>query len=248
MPSKSMISTHIPELDEALGGGFRRGTGGGFYGSLGLGKSITSMQIAYNAISNGKTCSYHTHDQPEDMFLENMKSFGWDPEPYLDKFQIIDFFQTTAISLTDLDTPSDVNLEELLSQIVDPKNILSVAHKKMNEHFGRYPDIIIVDSATPLYMQLGGRKLYFLMQMAKKLFSRNTVTIVVLHSDVVDDQAFNSCYSLSDFFLWFTPSIDERIKISVDKCLNITEKRSLEFSIKDDGINIVDKLETKRVI
>lgn len=248
MPRNSLVSSHIPELDDALGGGFRRGTGGGFYGSLGLGKTIISMQIAYNVISNGKTCSYHTHDQPESMLLENMKSFGWDPEPFKENLHIIDFFQNTAISLTDLDTPPEVAFEELLSPKVNLKSILNISHRSMMEYFGKYPDVIIVDSATPLYMQLGGRNLYFLMHMAKKLFSRNTVTIVTLHSDVLDDQAFNSCYSLSDFFLWFTPSIEDQIKITVDKCINITEKRSLDFQISNNGINIVDKKRTKRII
>jgi KaiC/GvpD/RAD55 family RecA-like ATPase len=242
MPLINNLKTYIPLLDEAIGDGVQRGSGLGVYGEQGLGKTTLTLQIAYNNIKNGYTCSYHAHDQSASMLKERMKAFGWDPEPYSDKFQVIDFFTKATPSYEDLELTAGDTLEELLSKDMDIISILTFVNKEMKAYFGGYPDLIIVDSATPLLIQMGGRTLYLLLQMAKKLFLKNTASIVTLHSEVVDQKILNSLFSLSDYFLRMEIIERNLYTINIEKSMNRITLPSIKYKISSKGVETMDRM------
>lgn len=229
------VPTFSPQIDRMLGGGIKKGAGLGLYGALGLGKTILAMQIAYSNISNSKTCSFHTHDQSADMLLYKMKSFGWDPEPYMDNFHILDFYSHVAITEEALEDPS-ASLEEFLSKKMDLMSLLKWSNEEMKKYLGGFPDLLIVDSATPFLMQLGGRKLYLLYQMAKKIFLRNTASLVTLHSEVVDQTTLNALFSLSDYFMQLEKDKDDVCCIRLEKSMSGIDTPLLRYRITNEGI------------
>jgi KaiC/GvpD/RAD55 family RecA-like ATPase len=241
MPSRNNVKTFIPLLDEALGGGIENGTGLGIYGEQGLGKTILSLQIAYNNIQNGRTCSYHAHDQSASKLKERMKAFGWDPDPYSENFQVLDFFTMTAPSFEELEVISEVSLEELLSREYDTVSLLRYANKEMKDYFGGYPDLLIVDSATPLLIQMGGRSLYLLLQMAKKLFLKNTASVVTLHSEIVDQKTLNSLFSLSDYFLKMGKMEGSLYTMNIEKSMKRITWPTIQYRLSRNGIETMDR-------
>jgi KaiC/GvpD/RAD55 family RecA-like ATPase len=245
MPHDNRIKTYIPQLDDALGGGIRRGHGLGVYGPLGLGKTILSMQVAYNNIIRSRKCSFHTHDQNSDMLIEMMKSFGWDPEPYMEYFYIVDRFSELTITEDELEDQQDPSFEDFMSNKLGIKPLLSRTLKEIQTNLGGFPDLVIIDSATPLLIQIGGRKLYLLYQMAKRLLFRSTASIVTCHSEVVDQRTLNSLFSLSDYFIQLEKNKDGSCCIQIEKSMDSIETPKLKYNITNEGINPIKVTSTR---
>lgn len=240
--SKSCVPTHIPLLDDAFNGGIKCGTGLGVYGALGVGKTILSMQIAYNNIKEGVTCCFHTHDQSEDMLIEKMKAFGWNPEPYMDCFHIVDWYTILGPSEDELDDAPALSVEESLQRKMDFTLLLKRANKEMRGFFdGHLPDLLIADSLTPMFMQMGGRKLYIFLRMARQLFLRKTVSVVTIHSDIVDEREMNALSSLSDYFVKMEKLRNGVYNFVVEKSMDAISNPSLLYQITKEGIKPLEK-------
>ncbi len=79
--SVDYVTTGDPELDDLLGGGFRRGCFIAIFGEPGSGKTIFAAQIAFmNALLNGKRVLFISTLEDEARFLSFMKSIGFDFE------------------------------------------------------------------------------------------------------------------------------------------------------------------------
>jgi circadian clock protein KaiC len=73
------VSTGIPELDAALGGGFIRGKTYLVAGETGAGKTIFSIQfLLTGALQYGEPGVYVAVDEPTEQLLKGLKRFGWD--------------------------------------------------------------------------------------------------------------------------------------------------------------------------
>jgi len=73
------VSTGIPELDAALGGGFIRGKTYLVAGETGAGKTIFSVQfLLTGALQYNEPGVYVAVDEPTEQLLKGLKRFGWD--------------------------------------------------------------------------------------------------------------------------------------------------------------------------
>jgi len=200
------------------------------------------MQIAYNNIKEGMTCCFHTHDQSEDMLIEKMKAFGWNPEPYMDCFHIVDWYTILGPSEDELDDAPALSVEESLQRKMDFTLLLKRANKEMRGFFdGRLPDLLIVDSLTPMFMQMGGRKLYIFLRMARQLFQRKTVSVVTIHSDIVDEREMNALSSLSNYFVKMEKLRNGVYNFVVEKSMDAISNPSLLYQITKEGIKPLEK-------
>lgn len=237
MTEDNIIKTYIPQLDNALGGGIRRGSGLGVYGALGLGKTILTMQMAYNNIANSRTCCFHSHDQSAEMLVDKMKGFGWDPEPYMDNFLIVDWYAILAPTEDEVEDATALTIEEALSRKLDLKTLLKRSNREMREKFGGHiPDLIVVDSVTPLFMQLGGRRLYLLLRMAKQMFLRRTASVVTIHSEIVDQREMNALSSLSNYFMKMEKTGKDFCCFNIEKSMKRIETPLIHYKITSEGI------------
>lgn len=240
MHSKDLIKTYIPGLDDLLGGGLKRNSAVGILGDLSSPLNICCLQMAFNNLSRGRTVSYHTYDQAEDVLFDRMRAYGWDPTPYIDRFQVIDFYSQLA--------PGEVALEELASLKEDVweyykrkwsiTGILKEAKKRMNEKFGGYPEILIVDSIGPMTAMVAG-KTYLLLRMGKQLFLQNSVILATLNIGVTEKTQQTLLESLADYEIILkstkpTQGILEVVKSRV----KIPTLASLPYRITRNGLEL----------
>jgi len=242
MPKDRFIKTYIPRFDEALGGGIQRGKGLGIYGSLGIGKTILCMQIAYNNLSNGNKVCYLTDDESADDILYSMRSFGWDPEPFSESFFIED--RLTRLEM-DASEQLDASMDESAQTGTGPSRMdmlkfLNSTLSNIREYFDGYPDVLVFDSATPWLLQIGGRTLYLVLQVAKRMLARSTASIVTVQSGVVDQSTMNSLFSLSDYLIQMERGVDGH-SIRIEKSKTRVENPVLPYRISNEGISFVTR-------
>ncbi len=78
--AKERISSGIQGLDQILNGGYIKGRSMLIAGGPGTGKSIIAWHFIFDAIDNGESAILLSLDEPSDLIIDDMKSFGWDPE------------------------------------------------------------------------------------------------------------------------------------------------------------------------
>jgi circadian clock protein KaiC len=77
--------TGIDGFDQLLKFGIPKGLNVLIEGSAGCGKTIFSLQMLCHHAKQGKKCLFISFEEPEDRLIDHMKSFGWDPEPLIEK-------------------------------------------------------------------------------------------------------------------------------------------------------------------
>jgi len=77
---KERISSGIEGLDKLLNGGYIKGRSVLIAGGPGTGKSIISWHFIFDAIQQGENAVLLSLDESSDIIIEDMKSFGWNPE------------------------------------------------------------------------------------------------------------------------------------------------------------------------
>ena len=76
-----MVSTGVEELDSVLGGGFPKGSLIVLAGSPGTGKTVFSARFLYHgAVNCGEKGIYVSLCEGKEIFMENMRGFGFDFE------------------------------------------------------------------------------------------------------------------------------------------------------------------------
>lgn len=68
--ARGAFGSHIPALDEMLGGGLARGTSAMFLGPTGVGKSSLALQYANVAAEQGEHVAYFAFDETKDTLLD----------------------------------------------------------------------------------------------------------------------------------------------------------------------------------
>ncbi|MBD3405239.1 MAG: hypothetical protein GF411_03770 [Candidatus Lokiarchaeota archaeon] len=86
---KERISSGVEGLDKLLGGGYVSGRSILLAGGPGTGKSILTWHFIFQGLENGENAILLSLDQKTEMIIEDMKSFGWDPEPALNENRLI---------------------------------------------------------------------------------------------------------------------------------------------------------------
>jgi circadian clock protein KaiC len=76
------LSTGIKNLDKLISGGFKKRSVNLIAGMPGSGKSIFAAQFIMAGLQAGDAGIFITFEQKRDKFFEDMKSMGWDFEPY----------------------------------------------------------------------------------------------------------------------------------------------------------------------
>jgi KaiC/GvpD/RAD55 family RecA-like ATPase len=89
MSSNDRISTGIPGLDELMQGGFVKNSVNLVTGETGTGKSIFGLQYIWEGLQKGENGVYISLEQEPDNIFADVKAFGWDFQPYIEKGKCI---------------------------------------------------------------------------------------------------------------------------------------------------------------
>ncbi|KPV63828.1 MAG: hypothetical protein AOA66_0557 [Candidatus Bathyarchaeota archaeon BA2] len=126
-------------------------------GGAGSGKSVLCQQLAYNYLTQGKSCVYVTYDIFPFEVRKNMKNFGWDTSPYEQKgtFKFVDSYSGMA----GLDSEEKHYVEQPFSLsdlgITMSAAIDDVKHKSIR---------VFLDSTAPLFARVDPSKVTEFLQ------------------------------------------------------------------------------------
>ncbi len=81
---KVRISSGVEGLDQILGGGYIKGRSMLVTGGPGTGKSILSWHFIFDSVAKGEGAILLSLDESSNTIIEDMKSFGWDPQMAID--------------------------------------------------------------------------------------------------------------------------------------------------------------------
>jgi KaiC/GvpD/RAD55 family RecA-like ATPase len=87
------VKTGINNLDELIGGGFKKNSTNLIGGGPGTGKTIFAIQFLVEGLKNGESAIYITFEEKKETLYEDMLEFGWDLEKYekAGKFVLLEY-------------------------------------------------------------------------------------------------------------------------------------------------------------
>jgi len=148
------IKTGMSGFDALFEHGIPRGHSVLLEGGPGVGKTIMSLQIAYNACKAGKKVLYMSFEEPEENLILHMKNFGWNPDELIKK----DLLRIKRFNALDVAR----SVEALLSEA---KKELLIEIQPVFFPSDFKPDIICVDSLTSIASAFTGEEGRFRIYM-----------------------------------------------------------------------------------
>ncbi|MFH1450833.1 MAG: ATPase domain-containing protein [archaeon] len=141
------IKTGVPGFDDLFESGIPQGSNVLMAGGAGSGKTIFCLQTLMYHAAQGEKCYYMSFEESEDRLIEHMKDFGWDPEKYIKKGNLI----VKRYSPFEITT----NVEAMLAKekgelLIDLDPVL------MPPKFR--PDYIVLDSLTAVASAFTGKE------------------------------------------------------------------------------------------
>ncbi|MFQ5647714.1 MAG: RAD55 family ATPase [Candidatus Aenigmatarchaeota archaeon] len=123
-------------------------------GGPGSGKTVFSLQVAYNACKRGLKTLYMSFEEPEDRLRSHMRNFGWDPEKY-EKKGLLMIKRFSALDIAR-------SVEALLSEakrelLIDIQPVLIPKDFK--------PDVVCIDSLSSIASAFSGEEARFRIYM-----------------------------------------------------------------------------------
>lgn len=85
---RDFVSTGVPGLDKALGGGFVKNNSILLCGPAGSGKTTLSFQFLCRGVESGYPGAYISFDEDSGRLINNMAQFGWDIQSFQKKDQL----------------------------------------------------------------------------------------------------------------------------------------------------------------
>ena len=124
----------------------RSGTVGLVLGGVGVGKSVLCMQVAHEALAEGRPVLYQTTDFSPSQILDRMNRFGWDDSIYLRKtLKFVDMYSWQIDGDTKLSqTPYGIRVSPLNG------TDLGLASRETMKSIEELRPVTILDSLTTL--------------------------------------------------------------------------------------------------
>jgi len=148
------LKTGIPGFDDLLKEGIPKGAAVLVEGGPGSGKTIFSLQLAYNAAKSGLKALYMSFEEPEDRLRQHMIHFGWDPA----KLEKEGFLMIRRFNALDIARSVEALLSEAKRELlIDIQPVLIPKEFK--------PDIVCLDSLSSISSAFSGEEARFRVYM-----------------------------------------------------------------------------------
>jgi circadian clock protein KaiC len=135
-------------------------------GGPGSGKSIFCLQLAYNACKQGAKVLYMSFEEPESRLRNHMKNFGWEPENYEKKGDLL----IKRFNALDIARSVEALLSEAKKELlIDIQPVLIPKEFK--------PDIVCIDSLSAIASAFSGEESRFRIYMEQlfRYLERNNI-------------------------------------------------------------------------
>ena len=224
--------TGIPELDQALGGGFPKGSVVLLAGSPGCGKTILSFQWLFQGASKGENGLYISMTEPLFKSLKNLEGMG--------------FYDRAAVEDERLKV---LDMREMqMDGGFDYKRVLDFIEKNVEETGARR---LCIDSVTAIAYSIDDKAKirHFLFELGKMLASLGCTSI--LTSEVTAGNGGVSVYGVEEFISDAIVKLDQDMeKGGLQRMARVLKLRGRElysdeifFRITGAGISALPRLD-----
>lgn len=185
------MSSGIKGLDELLSGGFVKGRSTLIAGGPGTGKSILTWHFLFDGIEKGEKGILVSLDQPQDMIVEDMTDFGWNPSKALEDGDISILSGTLKLVPRDTSYEYVIGFDHplLREQPFTVPRLAELVHKRAQEIGAKR---IVIDGLGPLLELAGERsEIRQLVYGFIRDIADGTNTVVLTHELRASDSAHN---------------------------------------------------------
>jgi KaiC/GvpD/RAD55 family RecA-like ATPase len=226
-------TTGLPELDDALNGGFPYNSSILIVGPPGVGKSTFINQFIYTGLSDEEKGVYLTLDNAPDEVRENAAYFGWDFKEYGEQFVFIDGYSwREGEDVSDrfaIQGPSDLN--QMNMTLADAMSEVGKGSKRM-----------VLDSVSTLVLYTDPNSaVKFLQVVGAKSKASDGCLVMTLEEGVHDEQTISTLNYVADGMLRMKMEGDKRY-MSIERMEKTSHPNDwMEYTITEDGgIEIID--------
>jgi KaiC/GvpD/RAD55 family RecA-like ATPase len=166
------IKCMVPGFDKLLTKGIPGGNSVLVEGSAGVGKTIFTLQLAYQNAMQGKKVLYMSFEEPERRLIRHMKEFGWDA-PKMIKNGNLRIQKLNALDIAR-------SVEALLSE-AKKELLIDVQPVFFPDDFN--PDIVCIDSLSAIASAFSGEESRFriyMEQLFQYLESKDITSFLVV--------------------------------------------------------------------
>jgi circadian clock protein KaiC len=166
------IKCMVPGFDSLLKKGIPGGNSVLVEGSAGAGKTIFTLQLAYNNAIAGKKVLYMSFEEPERRLIRHMKEFGWDAKKVIKNGH----FRIQRLNALDIARSVEALLSEAKKELM-----IDVQPVFFPEDFD--PDIVCIDSLSAISSAFSGEESRFriyMEQLFKYLESKDITSFLVV--------------------------------------------------------------------
>jgi len=153
---REYIATGIPGFDKLFQHGIPKGSTVLIAGGTGSGKTNFCLQLLAHQAAQGKKCYFMGFEESEDMLIDHMEDFGWDPEKLIDSGNLkIKRFLTSEIYYYDKKSGEDI--QAMMTKEVDSL-LMDLEPLAIDQDAGFKPDFIVLDSLTAVSSTFKGKE------------------------------------------------------------------------------------------
>jgi KaiC/GvpD/RAD55 family RecA-like ATPase len=136
------VPTGLLGLDVQLGGGVPPGTTILILAEPGASSELFAQQFVYGGLTNNEEVYYFSAEHPVQEIIEDMRTFGWDVEQYVEdgKMDFVDAYTLRFCNILPKSITCNLSAKDFLKQNTDTMNQLKAATSK--ERQGQYRGVI----------------------------------------------------------------------------------------------------------
>lgn len=145
--TERFLFTGIEGFDSLLKQGIPKGLNVLLEGNAGSGKTIFSLQMLAHHAARGKKCLYISFEESRDQLLHHMKTFGWDPQPFLESENLVIKRYLTSEIYYEEDRQT-TSVQAMMAK--NSSHLLLDLEPFIIGEEGFKPDITVIDSLTAI--------------------------------------------------------------------------------------------------
>ncbi|WP_135606770.1 RAD55 family ATPase [Methanococcoides sp. NM1] len=235
------VPTGLLGLDVQLGGGVPPGTTILILAEPGASSELFAQQFIYGGLTNNEEVYYFSAEHPVQEIIEDMKTFGWDIEQYIEngKMDFVDAYTLRFCNVLPKSITCNLSAKDFLKQNTDTMNQLKTATSK--ERQGQYRGVI--DSISYFLRSYDMKSVTEAIEVISSIGKlTNAVQLILMTGGTHDPQVENGLKSICDGVIEFRmkergSEIERTILIRKMRGM-IPPDKTISYNITHKGIEL----------
>ncbi|WP_135610323.1 RAD55 family ATPase [Methanococcoides sp. AM1] len=235
------VPTGLLGLDVQLGGGVPPGTTILILAEPGASSELFAQQFIYGGLTNNEEVYYFSAEHPVQEIIEDMRTFGWDIEQYVEngKMEFVDAYTLRFCNILPKSITCNLSAKDFLKQNTDTMNQLKTATSK--ERGGQYRGVI--DSISYFLRSYDMKSVTEAIEVISSIGKlTNAVQLILMTGGTHDPQVENGLKSICDGVIEFRmkergSEIERTILIRKMRGM-IPPDKTISYNITHKGIEL----------